>query len=66
MYSVPFKTGKLEGLACWGYQGGPDVEDLPETVDDLCPYPGYAGEVSEKAIENGWAKPAVPMEMHHS
>ena len=33
-------------------------------IEELTPYPGYAGKVSEKAIESGkWQMPLVPDEM---
>ena len=38
------------------------IDDLD--VNELTPYPGYAGKVSEKAIKSGkWKMPLVPDEM---
>ena len=66
MYATPFRDEPLKAMSCWGYR----VEDVESDyfnqldVNDLTPYPGYAGAVSEKAINSGkWAMPLVPDEM---
>ena len=67
MYSVPFKDEPLEYLQCWGYRDvGPSQSKIPDEVNEVCPYPGYAGLISDKAIESGsWKKPLIPEIMVH-
>ena len=43
-----------------------DPSDIPRNVNEKCPYPGYAGNVSDIAIRNGTPKPPIPMAMDHS
>ncbi|CBY18092.1 unnamed protein product [Oikopleura dioica] len=66
MYAIPFHPGPLNTPSCWK-MNGPAPDDIPDTLTDMTPYPGYAGEDSIKAIASGVKKPDVPMEMkmHH-
>ena len=52
-------------IQCWGYNSNVPkarIDDLD--IEELTPYPGYAGKVSEKAIKSGnWKMPLVPDEM---
>ena len=52
-------------MSCWGYQTDYPSDDINELdVNNLTPYPGYAGKVSEKAIKSGkWKMPLIPDEM---
>lgn len=66
MYSVPYAPGPLHSHTCWGTNFLTDPE-IPDDLTDMTPYPGFAGEDSIKAIQNGWNIPPVPTEMvmHH-
>ena len=67
MYKVPYKNKPLSALTCWGYYAnGPDPDEIPDGVNDMCPYPGYAGPVSDAAIAGGIPKPNIPETLHHS
>jgi len=71
MYQIPFVDKHLDFLQCWGYRndhGAPSQEKIPQEVNELCPYPGYAGPISEQAIADGWKMPQIPdesMNHHH-